>query len=98
MIVFVGFVQFIFAPIMAGLNKLDGEGSWQGIKAGWGMFVNAKNCLGLGKDGIYKLSNLETMIWFWSILFIIFMTPFVNELLIKRFDKTNKLPLFWQKQ
>lgn len=98
MIVFVGFVQFIFAPIMAGLNNLDGENSWQGIKAGWGMFVNAKNCLGLGKDGIYKLSNIETMIWFWSILFIIFMTPFVNELLIKRFDKTNNLPLFWQKQ
>ena len=98
MICFVGFIQFMLAPIMSGLNNIDGVNSWQGIKAGWGMFVKAKNCLSLGEEEIYKLSNLETMIWFWSILLLIVIIPFINDLLIKSFDKTNKLPLIWQKQ
>ena len=98
MICFVAFLQFMIAPIMSGLHNVDGTNSWQGIKAGWGMFVQAKNCLGIGNDGYYKLSNLETMIWFWSILILIFAMPIINDLLIKKFDKSNRLPLFWQKQ
>lgn len=102
MVFFVGFVQFLAAPIININNGLvyDGaEGMWQGLKSGWGMFVNAPNCLGIERaGGYYVLTNVETMAWFWGMTLVMALLPIFNDLLIKASGNPEHQQLIWQKK
>lgn len=102
MVFFVGFVQFLAAPIININNGLvyDGaEGMWQGLKSGWGMFVNAPNCLGIERaGGFYVLTNVETMAWFWGMTIVMALLPIFNDLLIKASGNKEHQQLIWQKK
>ncbi len=105
MVVFVGFIQFMAAPIININNGLrfDGVGDyWQGLKSGWGMFVNAPNCLGIDRTvetGVfYKLTNVEAMAWFWGMTLVMALLPFFNDLFIKWSGNKEHQQLIWQKK
>ncbi|XQP55223.1 MAG: APC family permease [Mycoplasmoidaceae bacterium] len=103
MVVFVGFIQFMVAPIMSGMNNFDGTNMWHGLKSGWGMFVRGQNCLGTAvlnpDNGIYsyQLKNLEVMAWFWGMTLVMALLPIFNDLLIKANGNPEHQQLIWQK-
>lgn len=98
MIVFVAFIQYLVAPIASGVMSLDGVNSWQGLQSGWGMFVKAPNCLGIERGGgFYKLTNVETMAWFWGMTLIMGLQPIFNDLFIKWSGNKEHQQLIWQK-
>lgn len=90
MVGYVAIYQMTIAPILAGLDNLN---SGLTVKAGWGMFVQSQNCLGFFNN----FKNWEVLMWFWIMTGIAALSPIVNDLLIKGFDKSNKTPLIWQK-
>lgn len=105
MIVFVGFIQFLAAPIINISNgyQYDGVGElWQGLKSGWGMFVNAPNCLGIDRTaeagGYYVLTNIEAMAWFWGMTLVMGLLPIFNDLFIKWSGNKEHQQLIWQKK
>ncbi|MBQ0045670.1 MAG: APC family permease [Mycoplasma sp.] len=105
MVFFVGFVQFLAAPIININNGLiyDGVATettplWQGLKSGWGMFVNAPNCLGIERaGGFYVLTNIEAMAWFWGMTVVMALLPIFNDLFIKWSGNKEHQQLIWQK-
>ncbi len=103
MIVFVGFIQFMAAPILNGLGNLDGSATQDmsvlyQLKSGWGMFVNAPNCLGIERgEHFYVLTNLETMSWFWGMTLVMGLLPIFNDLFIKWSGNKENQQLIWQK-
>ena len=57
--------------------------------AAWGLFQDAE-CR-------FNLTNLQAGIAFWSFILFIFALPFINDLLIRVFDKkSNTCKLIWQ--
>ena len=97
---YVSLWQFTLVPILGGLNGLNSEveklNSGLFVKSGWGMFASGPNWIGTTTTQ-YDMRNWEVMMWFWIMTGIGAISPIVNDLLIKRFDKDNKTPLIWQK-
>ena len=88
------FYQFLVAPIMDpyGLETVI-ENGVEILKKGdtsinsWGLFVNTGSIM----------TNAEAAIVFWVAAALFIGTPFINDLLIKWFDKSNDKPLIWEK-
>ncbi|MBQ0045671.1 MAG: APC family permease [Mycoplasma sp.] len=87
-IVFCGFYKFLARPIELGLTE-----GWNNVykDCGWGLFVNNTN------NTDFKLNYWHSIIVYWSIFIFLLASPFINDLLIKWFDKSNKQILIWQK-
>lgn len=83
MIAFCGFYKFLSLPIINAMK----EGWSATYDCGWGLFV----------DSPFKLNYWQAILVFWFIFAFMLCSPFINDLLIKWFDKSNKESLIWQK-
>lgn len=88
LILFCGFYKFLAVPIEAGIN---GNINLPYSDCGWGLFVDNSS------NTNYHLTYLHAIIVYWSIFLFMLLTPLINDLLIKWFDKKNKQPLIWHK-
>lgn len=83
MISFCSIYQFIVQPIID-----TRDCSWNDpYNCGWGLFI----------DTSFKLNYWQAMICYWTILSFIMLCPFINDLMIKWWDKSNHQCLIWQK-
>lgn len=100
MIIFVGFIQFLAAPIANGITAYDGApavaNAFDKLKSGWGMFVRGSNCL--GSTGTYTLKNYEVIAWFWGMTLVMGLLPIFNDLFIKWSGNKENQQLIWQKK
>lgn len=66
---------------------------------GWGMFATTHIMFNVGgfKKTIEFLSYLEVVVWFWCMFALMVGTPFINDGLIKLFDKKYNKALLWEK-
>ena len=81
------FYQFFIAIILEpnGLSVL-GTRTHASINT-WGLFLKSN----------FVLANWQVAIVFWSAALFFFALPFINDGLIKKFDKQNNQPLIWEK-
>ena len=85
MILFCSVYQFFAIPL---IDIYQYGMSWNDIyNCGWGLFVGTP----------FKLNYWQVMVCYWTIFAFMMTCPFINDLMIKWWDKGNKQCLIWQK-
>lgn len=86
-----GVYQYIVMPI----KDINSDN----FDCGWGLFVKTAEVMKDGKlvKEINFLSSVEVIAWFWGMFAFIAVTPFINDLAIKYWDRGNHERLIWER-
>lgn len=83
MISFCSIYQFIVIPLIDA-PKYGWDATYN---CGWGLFI----------DTSFKVNYWQAMVIYWVLLSFMMLCPFINDLMIKWWDKSNHQCLIWQK-
>lgn len=91
-----GIYQFIVMPI----QEINKNGINADFNAGWGLFLKTRTVVdsyGNITKTINYLSCWEVIAWFWGMFILTAAVPFINDFLIKHFDRGNHERLIWER-